>query len=311
MVKQNGFNFVSSKKSLIETIDEVKKSKMSKDKKILALKACGLRDKEISDMLRVFVPKTSKPSTRFVYTFGVEIECVHANRTALIEAGRTNGVDIHSEGYNHTDNKKYFKIVSDASVGGDIDPNEVVSPVLGGNQNGLATLKKAIKSLDAVGARVNRSCGLHVHIGADKLTGEQYVNVFKNYQKLEKLIDSFMAESRRGDAFYTRSILKYDFSHCHSVRCVQIEMGDDSDTRYHNVNPMSYDRHRTIEFRQHQGSTSFEKISMWVKFCAKLVGWSRYNVFESDVMNIEDIPFLNKEEKDFFESRQEHFAANN
>lgn len=29
------------------------------------------------------------------------------------------------------------------------------------------------------------------------------------------------------------------------------------------------------------------------------------------MMNIEDIPFLNKEEKDFFKSRQEHFAANN
>lgn len=310
MVKQNGFNFASSKKSLVETIDEVKKSKMPKAQKILALKVCGLRDKEISDMLRVFVPKTSKPSTRFVYTFGVEIECVHANRTALIEAGRTNGVDIHSEGYNHTDNKKYFKIVSDASVGGDIDPNEVVSPVLGGNQNGLATLKKAIKSLDAVGARVNRTCGLHVHIGADKLMGEQYVNVFKNYQKLERLIDSFMAESRRGDAFYTRSILKYDFSHCYGVGGVQNVMGNNSDTRYHNVNPMSFNRHRTIEFRQHQGSTSFEKISMWVKFCAKLVGWSRYNVFDSEVMNIEDIPFLNKEEKDFFKSRQEHFAAN-
>ena len=187
MSKQTGFSFASSKKSLIETIDEIKKSKMPRNEKIVALKACGLREKEISDMLKVCVPSGST-STRFVYTFGVEIECVHAERNALIEAGRQNGVDIHSEGYNHTDNKSYFKIVSDSSVGGDIDPNEVVSPVLNGNTNGMATLKKAIKSLDAVGARVNSTCGLHVHIGAAKLTGEQYVNVFKNYQKLERLI---------------------------------------------------------------------------------------------------------------------------
>lgn len=309
MVKQNGFNFASSKKSLVETIDEVKKSKMPKAQKILALKACGLRDKEISDMLRVFVPKTSKPSTRFVYTFGVEIECVHANRAALIEAGRTNGVDIHSEGYNHTDNKKYFKIVSDASVGGDVDPNEVVSPVLNGNINGMETLKNAIKSLDAVGARVNSTCGLHVHIGAAKLTGEQYVNVFKNYQKLERLIDSFMAPSRRGNCRWAASLLDKDFSNCRGNYDIRrnVFYGD----RYYKVNAESFARHKTIEFRQHQGSTSFEKISMWVKFCAKLVGWSRYNVFESEMMNIEDIPFLNKEEKDFFKSRQEHFAANN
>ena len=193
MSKQTGFSFASSKKSLIETIDEIKKSKMPRNEKIVALKACGLREKEISDMLKVYVPSGST-STRFVYTFGVEIECVHAERNALIEAGRQNGVDIHSEGYNHTDNKSYFKIVSDASVGGDVDPNEVVSPVLNGNTNGMATLKKAIKSLDAVGARVNSTCGLHVHIGAAKLTGEQYVNVFKNYQKLERLIVSWLLQ---------------------------------------------------------------------------------------------------------------------
>lgn len=307
MTKQNGFNFASSKKSLIETIDEVKKSKMPKSQKILALKACGLRDKEISDMLSTFVPKSST-SKRFVYTFGVEIECVHANRDELVSAGRENGVDIHSEGYNHIDNKKYFKIVYDGSVGGDVDPNEVVSPVLCGNVRGLATLKKATKALESVGAKVNRTCGLHVHIGVEKLTGEQYVNIFKNYQKLERLIDSFMAESRRGDTFYSRSILNYNFNYCHGVSDVKEVMNN---CRYHNVNPMSFERHHTVEFRQHQGSTNFEKISMWVKFCAKLVGWSRYNVFASEVSNIEDIPFLNQEEKDFFQSRKEHFAANN
>lgn len=53
MSKQTGFSFASSKKSLIETIDEIKKSKMPRNEKIVALKACGLREKEISDMLKV------------------------------------------------------------------------------------------------------------------------------------------------------------------------------------------------------------------------------------------------------------------
>lgn len=305
VMKQNGFTFASSKKSLIETIDEIKKSMMPRNEKIIALKACGLREKEISDMLNVFVPKTST-STRFVYTFGVEIECVHAERNALVEAGRANGVDIHSEGYNHTDNKKYFKIVSDSSVGGDVDPNEVVSPVLNGNTRGLATLKKAINSLDAVGARVNSTCGLHVHIGADKLNGEQYVNVFKNYQKIEALVDSFMAPSRRGECRWAHSLLGMNFSYCHNNADVRREMRFN---RYYKVNAESYLRHKTIEFRQHQGSTNYEKISMWVKFCAKLVGWSRNNVFTSEVTSIKDIPFLNEEEKAFFEGRKTEFAS--
>lgn len=301
-MKQNGFSFASSKKSLIETIDEIKKSQMSRNEKILALKACGLRDKEISDMLMVSVPK-GMTSTRFYYTFGVEIECVHAERNALVEAGRANGVSIKSEGYNHQDNSTYFKIVSDASVHGE-NPNEVVSPVLKGNINGLSMLKKAIKALDAVGANVNSSCGLHVHIGAGKLTGEQYVNVFKNYQKLEMLIDSFMSPSRRGDCQWAMSLQGKDFSRCRTNADVCRLLG----TRYMKVNPMSFERHHTIEFRQHQGSTNYEKIAMWVKFCAKLVGWSRNNVFVDQVTNIEDVPFLNNEEKAFFKGRVEHFA---
>lgn len=301
-MKQNGFSFASSEKSLIETIDEIKKSQMSRNEKILALKACGLRDKEISDMLMVSVPK-GMTSTRFYYTFGVEIECVHAERNALVEAGRANGVNIKSEGYNHQDNSTYFKIVSDASVHGE-NSNEVVSPVLKGNVNGLSMLKKAIKALDAVGANVNSSCGLHVHIGAGKLTGEQYVNVFKNYQKLEILIDSFMSPSRRGNCRWAMSLQGKDFSWCRDNADVCRLLG----TRYMKVNPMSFGRHNTIEFRQHQGSTNYEKIAMWVKFCAKLVGWSRNNVFVDQVTNIEDVPFLNNEEKAFFKGRVEHFA---
>lgn len=51
MSKQTGFSFASSKKSLIETIDEIKKSKMPRNEKIVALKACGLREKEIVEGL--------------------------------------------------------------------------------------------------------------------------------------------------------------------------------------------------------------------------------------------------------------------
>lgn len=75
--------------------------------------------------------------------------------------------------------------------------------------------------------------------------------------------------------------------------------------RYFKVNACSYTRHQTIEFRQHQGSTDFEKISNWVNFCAKLVAWSKKNVLSSEIDFIDDIPFLTKKEKSFFKSRAE------
>ncbi len=298
-----GFTFGStSSKSLSEQVNDICKSNMGRVAKIDALKVCGLNDVEISVALTKFVRPAS--SDKFTYTFGVEIECLHANRTALVEAGLANGIDVRPQSYNHQDNDTYYKVVSDASVGGDVDPNEIVSPVLQGNRKGFASIKAVTKTLDAVDARVNKTCGLHVHIGAKDITDKQYINVFKNYQKLELLIDSFMAPSRRGDSRYSKSLLAYDFSGCYTKDDVYNKLY----SRYFNVNPASWMAHRTIEFRQHQGTTDYTKIVMWVNFVAKLVGWSKDNVLQSTISNIEDVPFLNKKEKDFFKSRIEAFA---
>ena len=79
-------------------------------------------------------------------------------------------------------------------------------------------------------------------------------------------------------------------------------------SRYYKVNPCSWSRHQTIEFRQHQGSTDFEKISNWVSFCAELVVWSRDNRLTRPVTSIDDIPFLKVAEKTYFKRRQRVLA---
>lgn len=300
MKQQNGFEFANTK-SLNEQIEDVKKSKLSRVEKMVALKSFGLLDREITLILNSDLPK-GVFNKRFAYTSGVELECYNANTNNLINAGVENGLEIHSEGYNHTDNKTYFKLVPDGSISGN-EPNEMVSPILKGCK-GLKAIENACKALNTIGARVNKTCGFHVHIGAESLTGEQYVNVFKNYQKLERVIDTFMAPSRReNNAFYCGSLLQKDFTNCHSVLDVQ----DVANGRYYKINPLSYNRHKTLEFRQHQGTTNYKKISNWIKFCAKLVGWSRFNVLEKEVTSVNDIPFLNKAEKAFFCARVNEF----
>lgn len=234
-------------------------------------------------------------------TFGVEIEC-DVNR-GRVEGAALPGFAFAYEGYNHTDNRTYFKFVRDGSVRGD-DPIECVSPILDNNDTGLATLKACCDTLNAAGARVNVSCGLHVHVGAQGLKGYQIVNVYKNYQAMEGLIDSFMSPSRRGDCRWAKSLSGFNFNHCDNAEDVASALSYD---RYRKVNPMSFERHGTIEFRQHQGTTDFEKISMWVSFCCELVEWSRDNVLSGQVSRVEDIPFLDEPEKAFFKARKAYF----
>lgn len=284
-------------KSLNEEIQDIKTGKGSKTSKKEALIKLGLRKHEI-DIILSDLPK--QVTERFKFTFGVEIECLVAS-SVMRECATRNAMPFQYEGYNHTDNNHYYKFVSDSSIRGE-NPIECVSPVLTGKV-GMKSLENCCKALNEANAQVNVSTGLHVHIGAQNLSDEAYVNVFKNYQKLESVIDTFMARSRReNNSQWCRSLQGKDFSFCTSKNNVYDVM---SGNRYYKVNACSYSRHRTIEFRQHQGSTDFEKISNWVNFCAKLVAWSKKNVLQAEVTSIDEIPFLTTKEKSFFKQRAE------
>ena len=287
---KQGFN----KKSLNEQVNEVRESMMSKDDKCKALIKLGFTPYEVEFVLR-------DSQSKFGFTFGVEIECLMM-RTRFIERARGNRMQYEFQGYNHTDNRSYYKFVSDSSIHGD-NPIECVSPVLEGNDKGFESLKNCCKTLNEAEAKVNRSTGLHVHIGVANLTDTWFVNIFKNYKKLENVIDTFMSLSRRRDNnTFCRSLQGYNFDFCcNSIADVQRKLS----SRYFKVNPMAINRHGTIEFRQHQGTTDFEKIKNWVNFCAKLVEWSAKNILANDVTSIDSIPFINESEKAFFKSRAE------
>ena len=291
-----------STKSLNEQVSDVMNERSSKNVKRTKLVKLGLMQHEVELLLSM--QRTAKRSgTDFDFsklTFGVEIESYHYTRESMIAAGVQNGLQVHSEGYNHRDNKTYFKIVSDSSLQGD-NTNEVVSPILKGNK-GLNSLKAMCDTLAAVDARVNRSCGLHVHIGAENLSDDHYVRIVRNYQKLESVIDSFMPNSRRGNnSRWCHSLQGVDFSRCTTKRDVYDAMHGD---RYYKVNAVAYLRHKTIEFRQHSGTVEYEKISNWVKFLAKLVEYSYKHEIDS-CNSIEEIPFLKESEKTYFINRRE------
>lgn len=260
----------------------------------------GLRKYDI-ELLLSELPKPIREVHKF--TFGVEIECLVAG-SLMRECAVRNEMPFQYEGYNHRDNNHYYKFVSDSSIRGE-NPIECVSPILTGKA-GLKSLETCCKALNEANAQVNVSTGLHVHIGAATLSDEAYVNVFKNYQRLEKVIDTFMARSRRANnSQWCRTLQGIDFNCC-TTKADVFDVMDGN--RYFKVNACSYLRHKTIEFRQHQGSTDFEKISNWVNFCAKLMAWSKKNVLSSDINSIDEIPFLTKKEKSFFKSRAEVLA---
>ena len=287
-----------------ESINEIKNSKSTRTQKRDALIKLGLRPNEAYELMLTWTAPATPRESAFTSAFGVEIECINCQRDEMVEAATRQGLNCRFAGYTHT-TTPYFKLVTDSSLSGN-NPLECVTPVLKGN-SGMNDLKKCCFALAEIGATVNRSCGLHVHVDARNLTAEAYCNTFVNYMYLEEAIDKFMANSRRGSNSRWAASLKpfAGLLTAQNQSDVYAVLRD----RYFKVNPEAYNRHKTIEFRQHQGSTDYTKISAWVKFLIKLVGWSRKNRLTKPVTEIDDIPFINASEKSYFKTRANAFNA--
>ena len=211
-------------------------------------------------------------------TFGVEIECIGITAAAACEAIRAAGLPCEIEGYNHN-TRNHWKIVTDASVR-DNHGNagiEVVSPILCGTA-GMTALKRVADALNVAGATANKTCGLHVHVGASDLNIDEIKMIVKRYAEHESVIDSFMPVSRRldnntylkGMGYWMRNY-STALAACTNTAAMSARNWD----RYFKVNLAAYVRQNTIEFRQHSGTVSSTKIENWVLFVLNFVEVSR------------------------------------
>jgi hypothetical protein len=132
----------------------------------------------------------------FNRTFGVEFEAYNVEKTTLKNALIVAGIQCEVETYNHS-TKEHWKIVRDGSLTG-TNTFELVSPILQG-ADGMRQLEIVCRVLSECGAKVNKSCGTHVHLGASDLSIEQWQRIYINYSRLENVIDGFMPHSRRAD----------------------------------------------------------------------------------------------------------------
>lgn len=239
----------------------------------------------------------------FNRTFGVEIEVYGATRENIIEKANQLGLSIVSEGYNHT-TRNHWKIVSDGSING-ANGCEIVSPVLSGSE-GLEQLRKVCRALNRAGAKVNSSCGLHIHFGVNDFTLDNFKNLVLSYLANEKKIDAFMPNSRRrSNNRFCQSLgavsnIKSRLRNAESISNI-VNMFP---SRCFKLNVQSFNRHGTIEFRQHSGSTQFSKIKNWILICARMVEFAKSNGMFNNLNSV-----LNETLQNYIEDRAEDLVA--
>jgi len=201
-------------------------------------------------------------------TFGIEIEC-SIPRDAFVAAG------IQPGGYHNGRQIPGMPIGWNAQRDGSIRPArgcyavEIVSPILKG-EDGVRQVREVVANLNALGAKVNRSTGFHVHVGVDR-----------NADALRKLI-RLMAQYEK--AFYatTGTHTREQNHYCGSIKSPYFALKDITTieeiatihhNRYQSLNLMNlvHGELNTVEFRAFAGTLNVIKILGYIQLCIGLV----------------------------------------
>jgi hypothetical protein len=228
-----------------------------------------------------------------VRDFGVEFEMIGISRAAVRNAvvavtyvnerGERVNERAVVESYGHVSSTTNWRVVTDASVA---DGCELVSPIMQGGASFELSVARCVAVAEAVraaGARIDRRCGLHVHVNARDLSGRAMAMLISRFSRFESDFDAVMPESRRGS----------NNQYCSSVRDAirvydrgalvntAIELGENVSrvanmfyTRYIKLNTTAYSRHGTVEFRQHNGTVDGTKVENWIRFVVAFVNES-------------------------------------
>lgn len=228
--------------------------------------------------------------------FGVEIEFFGVDRPTVLQKFLDNGIDAEIHKYEHC-NYDNWKITWDGSVTPDgteevIDLHdqkvykgvEVVSPILYG-EAGLKELEIVCKCLNEIDAKVDKTCGIHIHFNAGDMSVKDVKNILIFYYNNQKMFDAMLPESRRsGKCEFCKPIEK--------DQIIKIKKADSREkigralkTRHKVVNARSYRRegHNTIEFRQMNGSINYNKIECWILLLYKMI---EYCINYEDILTI-------------------------
>jgi hypothetical protein len=152
---------------------------------------------------------------------------------------------------------------------------EVVSPKLQG-EAGLASLRAMVADLVAMGARTNKTCGLHVHVGCPEDLGfiRRLVCLVAN---VEKGIYAVTGTRRREGGPWCGSVKETHKPFGESGTRDALSLA--ASNRYHilNLAPLVAGTRRAVEFRAFEGTTNIDRITSYLFLCLGMVQYSLAN----------------------------------
>lgn len=117
------------------------------------------------------------------------------------------------------------------------------------------TVSKILSILNANGARVDKRCGLHVHVDMRDRVAEI---AFHNFVQAQNVMFKMLTKDRKANEF------------CEPVKKTSIYSYYGSSRRYWSINATSLQKFNTIEIRMHHGTLDTNRINNWIDLLVKI-----------------------------------------
>lgn len=233
--------------------------------------------------------------------FGVEIEMTGLTRAKAAEVVAT---ELSSNRYDHISSydarnikdsqSRIWKIVNDSSIdthgNGSSYAVEFVTPPL--KYEDIEILQNIVRKLKKAGAKVDSSCGIHIHVDGANHTPESLrhlVNFMTARQDLiyesleigsranhwcQKLSRNLLNEMKKDKDLSNASMEQIWYSPANDDYRGGIDHQHYNSTRYHGLNLHSFFTKGTVEFRLFNSTLHAGKIKAYIQFCLALSAWA-------------------------------------
>jgi len=221
--------------------------------------------------------------------FGIEIETVGQPRERIARAiqavvgGTTRYAGGTYEAWKVSDSRnRTWSVVADSSLNASRSfQAEVVSPVL--TWRDLPELQEVVRAVRQAGAKVDKSCGIHIHVDGARFGAKAVRNLVKMVNKQEPLIEHALGVRTERRQRWARGIDQDFLARLERARPTTMEQLNRLWYGYENRRPQHYDSSRyhgvnlhnlwfrgTIEFRYFDSTLHAGKIKAYIQFILAL-----------------------------------------
>lgn len=169
----------------------------------------------------------------------------------------------------------YTRVVSDGSIRTEVRGTEAHEVrVLLDRTKAEPRLYKLCARLQELGLRVNRSCGLHIHLDT------RAAGSFDEVVKVGRIVDAWLYALRE---LLPQSRRQNDFC----------KFGIAINDRYRAVNVSSWHKHKTLEIRVHSATLDYTKVVAWLRLCELIRAMPKKPKAASCIATLEQLPLAN------------------